>query len=131
SAPRLALVGQPALMVFPAPLSLPPRQPWLLVVAAMIGNLAVSTGETGPFLALEQVIVTRATGRAHLTMALAFYNLAGYAAAGLGAAAVTRAGAAPRSPFTPFLVSGLVPIAPYALPPSERPPSTHGRPAAG
>jgi len=117
--------------VVSALLFLATRQPWLVVVAAMIGNLAVSTGETGPFLALEQVIVTRATGRAHLTMALAFYNLAGYAAAGLGAAAVTRAGAAPRSLFTLFLVSGLVQIAAYALLSSERPPSMDGRSAAG
>src|SRR5262245_21085484 len=93
--PRLALVAQSVLIVVSALLFLATRQPWLVVVAAMIGNLAVGTGETGPFLALEQVIVTRATGRARLTMALAFYNLAGYAAAGLGAAAVTRAGAAP------------------------------------
>lgn len=129
--PRLALVGQSALIVVSALLFLATRQPWLVVVAAMIGNLAVSTGETGPFLALEQVIVTRATGRAHLTMALAFYNLAGYAAAGLGAAAVTRAGAAPRSLFTLFLVSGLVQIAAYSLLSSERPPSMDGRSAAG
>src|SRR5499426_1138466 len=125
--PRLALVAQSALIVISAILFLTTRQPWLVVVAAMIGNLAVGTGETGPFLALEQVIVTRATGRARLTMALAFYNLAGYAAAGLGAAAVTRAGAAPRSLFTLFLVSGLVQIAAYALLSSERPPSVSGR----
>ena len=129
--PRLALVAQSALIVVSALLFLTTRQPWLVVVAAMIGNLAVGTGETGPFLALEQVIVTRATGRARLTMALAFYNLAGYAAAGLGAAAVTRGGAAPRSLFTLFLVSGLVQIAAYALLSSQRPPSLGGRSAAG
>ena len=129
--PRLALVAQSALIVVSALTFLSTRQPWLVVVAAMIGNLAVSTGETGPFLALEQVIVTRATGRARLTMALSFYNLAGYAAAGLGAAVVTRTGATPRSLFTLFLVSGVVQIVAYALLSSERPPSMGGRLAGG
>src|SRR5262249_59082691 len=68
--PRLALVAQSALIVVSALLFLATRQPWLVVVAAMIGNLAVSTGETGPFLALEHGIVTRATGRATLHLAL-------------------------------------------------------------
>src|SRR5262245_55650244 len=129
--PRLALVAQSALIVVSALLFLTTRQPWLVVVAAMIGNLAVGTGETGPFLALEQVIVTRASGRAQLTMALACYNLVGYAAAGLGAAAVTRAGAAPRSLFALFLVSGLVQIVAYTLLTSQRPPSVSGRSPAG
>ena len=43
------------------------RDPWLIVAAAMVGNLAVGTGETGPFLTLEQVAVTRATPREGLT----------------------------------------------------------------
>src|SRR5215831_15881956 len=127
--PRLALVAQSALIVISAILFLTTRQPWLVVVAAMIGNLAVGTGETGPFLALEQVIVTRATGRERLTMALAVYNLAGYAAAGLGAAAVARAGTAPRSLFGLFLLSGLVQIAAYSLLSPQRPSLRSGRAA--
>jgi hypothetical protein len=81
----------------------------------MIGNLAVGTGETGPFLTLEQVAVTRATPRERLTTALSFYNLAGYAASALGAAAVRYAGPAPRLLFSVFLLGGLVQMGAYAL----------------
>src|SRR5215472_12275631 len=68
--PRLALAAQSVLIVVSALLFLPTPQPWLVVVAAMIGNLAVGTGETGRFLTLEEVIVTGASGRARLTMEL-------------------------------------------------------------
>jgi hypothetical protein len=56
-------MGQAALIVVSGALFLLSRNPWGLVAAAMLGNLAVGTGETGPFLSLEQVIVTRATAR--------------------------------------------------------------------
>jgi predicted MFS family arabinose efflux permease len=55
----------------------------------MVGNLAVSTGETGPFLAVEQVLVARAIPSAALTMQMSLYTLVGYGAAGLGAFTVT------------------------------------------
>src|SRR5262245_16657331 len=48
--PRAALMGQAALGVAAALLFLAAREPWLFVLAAMLGNLAVGTGETGPFL---------------------------------------------------------------------------------
>jgi hypothetical protein len=93
----------------------------------MIGNLAVGTGETGPFLSLEQVVVTRAAPRERLTTVLSFYNLAGYGAAGLGAAAVGKAAASPALLFTAFLASGLVQLGAYAL---MRPdPQRHARSA--
>lgn len=129
--PRVALISQSALIVGSAALFLTTRDPWLVVLAAMIGNLAVGTGETGPFLALEQVIVTRATPRERLTMALSLYNLTGYAAAGLGAAAVARAGASPRFLFALFLLSGVLQIAAYGLMVTGRPPSAALRRAAG
>jgi hypothetical protein len=81
----------------------------------MVGNLAVGTGETGPFLTLEQVAVTRATPRERLITALSWYNLAGYAASALGAAAVGYAGASPRLLFAVFLLGGLVQMGAYAL----------------
>jgi MFS family permease len=129
--PRIALMAQSALIVASAGLFLITRNPWLVVLAAMVGNLAVGTGETGPFLALEQVIVTRATPRERLTMGLSLYNLTGYAAAGLGAAAVARADASPRFLFALFLASGLLQIAVYGFMASERPPSAAARRAAG
>lgn len=113
--PRQALLAQAGLIVVSALLLLASDRAWVVVAAAMIGNLAVGTGETGPFLTLEQVAVTRASPRAGLTTALSLYNLVGYAASAIGAAAVARAGASPRLLFAVFLVGGLVQIAAYAL----------------
>ncbi|HKW91811.1 MAG TPA: MFS transporter [Methylomirabilota bacterium] len=111
---RVALLGQAALVVGSAVLFLVTEQPWLIVMAAMVGNLAVGTGETGPFLTLEQVAVTRATPRERLTGALSLYNLVGYGASALGAASVGQLGASPRPLFVVFLIGGLVQIAAYA-----------------
>ena len=111
---RAALLAQAGLIVVSAIVFLVTEQPWLIVVAAMVGNLAVGTGETGPFLTLEQVAVTRATPREGLTTALSLYNLAGYGASALGAAAVSQAGASPRLLFLVFLLAGFVQIAAYA-----------------
>ncbi len=124
---RAALFAQAGLIVISAVVFLATEQPWLIVAAAMVGNLAVGTGETGPFLTLEQVAVTRATPRECLTTALSLYNLAGYAASALGAAAVGYAGPSPRLLFAIFLVGGLVQMAAYALmrPDSGRPAVAH------
>ncbi len=111
---RAVLMGEAALIVAAAALFLSTREPWMVVAAAMIGNLAVGTGETGPFLSLEQVVVARATPRERLTTALSFYNLAGYGAAALGAAAVGSLGGAPPILFGMFLVSGVAQLAIYA-----------------
>lgn len=112
---RAALLAQAGLIVVSALVFLATEQPWLIVAAAMVGNLAVGTGETGPFLTLEQVAVTRATPRERLTTALSVYNLAGYAASALGAAAVGYASPSPRLLFAVFLVGGLVQMGAYAL----------------
>jgi MFS family permease len=121
--PRRALLAQAGLIVVSALLLLASDRPWLVVAAAMIGNLAVGTGETGPFLTLEQVAVARASPRAGLTTALSLYNLVGYAASALGAAAVAGAGASPRLLFVTFLAGGLVQIAAYALMRADVPPA--------
>jgi MFS family permease len=47
--PRWALLGQASLIVVSAVLFMLTRQPWLVVATAMIGNLAVGTGETARF----------------------------------------------------------------------------------
>jgi MFS family permease len=129
--PRAALLAQAALIMASAILFLSTREPWLAVLAAMLGNLAVGTGETGPFLALEQVIVTRAAPRAGLTRALSLYNLAGYGASSIGAAMVGRAGGSPSVLFALFLLSGLVQFAAYGLMRREPPPTPATRASAG
>jgi MFS family permease len=112
---RAALLAQAGLVIVSAVVFLATQQPWLVVIAAMAGNLAVGTGETGPFLTLEQVAVTRATPRERLTTTLSLYNLAGYGASALGAAAVGRGGTSPRILFLVFLLGGLVQMTAYAL----------------
>jgi MFS family permease len=112
--PRATLIGAAALIVAAGAIFSIARDPWIAVAAAMIGNLAVGTGETGPFLSLEQVVVARASSRERLTTALSLYNLAGYAAAALGAAAVGWLGASPRILFGLFLAGGFVQMAAYA-----------------
>ena len=113
--PRTALLGLAALSVLAALLFLVAKSPWLVIVAAMLGNLAVGTGESGPFLALEQVAVTRASTREGLTRALSLYNLTGYVASALGAALVTRLTGSPTWVFALFLAGAVIQLAAYAL----------------
>lgn len=113
--PRAALLGLAALIVLSALLFLIARSPWLVVAAAMLGNLAVGTGESGPFLALEQVAVTRSSTREALTRALSLYNLTGYVASALGAALVTRLTGSPTWVFALFLIGGIIQLAAYSL----------------
>jgi MFS family permease len=121
---RAVLIAQAGLIVVSALVFLATEHPWLIVAAAMVGNLAVGTGETGPFLTIEQVAVTRATPRERLTTTLSHYNLIGYGASALGAAAVARAGASTRVLFAVFLLGGLIQMAAYALMQGDQ-----GRPA--
>jgi MFS family permease len=113
--PRAALLGLAALIVLSALLFLTAKSPWLVIVAGMVGNLAVGTGESGPFLALEQVAVTRSSTREGLTRALSLYNLTGYVASALGAALVTRLTGSPTPVFVLFLAGGLIQLVAYAL----------------
>src|SRR5439155_4252559 len=77
-------------------------------------------GETGPFLALEQVRIARAVAADRRTTALSVYNLLGYAAAALGAATVGVL-AAYRPLFVVFLAGAAVQCAAYRHLPREAP----------
>jgi MFS family permease len=85
---RSVLLALAALTAVSASLLLVSREPWVVVLAAMVGNVAVGAGETGPFLSIEQVMIARAAPAGRRTKVLSVYNLLGYAAAALGAAAV-------------------------------------------
>jgi MFS family permease len=104
---RASLLALSGLSVVAAVLFLAGRNPWLVVLGAMLGNVAVGTGETGPFLSIEQVVVTRATRPDRRTLALSVYNLAGYAAAALGSIAL-RFVPDPRPLFAVFLAAALL-----------------------
>jgi MFS family permease len=113
---RAALVGLAALSGIAAALLLTTSNPWLVVLAAMLGNVAVGTGETGPFLSVEQVVIARAAAGTRRTTLLSVYNLLGYAAAAVGAGVVALG--TPRSLFVVFLAASIAQIAAYAILPS-------------
>lgn len=118
----LALAGLGALA---AGLMLVARHPWVVVAAAMLGNVAVGTGETGPFLTVEQVVVARAVAGHRRTTMLSVYNLLGYAAAAVGAAAVGVVSGY-RPLFAVFLAGAAVQAGAYALLPAS--PRVEARP---
>ena len=113
---RAALVGLAALSGLAAALLLSTSNPWVVVLAAMLGNVAVGTGETGPFLSVEQVVIARAATGTRRTTLLSVYNLLGYAAAAVGAGVVGFA--TPRGLFATFLAAAFVQMAAYFLLPS-------------
>lgn len=111
--PRGPLLALSAGIVAAGALLLAARHPWLVVAAGLLGNVAVGTGETGPFLTLEQVILSRRTGPERMTEAFGYYNLVGMLASALGALAVVKAG--PTALFAGFLAGGLAQMALYAF----------------
>ena len=113
---RPALIGLAALSGIAATMLLTTSHPWVVVLAAMLGNVAVGTGETGPFLSVEQVVIARAAAGTHRTTLLSVYNLLGYAAGAIGAGVVGFAN--PRWLFSAFLAASLMQIAAYWLLPS-------------
>lgn len=114
---RAALLGLALLSVAAGMLLLLAHAPWVVVLAAMLGNVAVGAGETGPFLSVEQVLIARAIPAARRTSVLSVYNLLGYGAAALGAA---LAGAlTPRALFAIFVAAAVIQALAYArLPPA-------------
>ena len=101
---RPVLLVLAALTAIAACLLLVSREPWVVVFAAMVGNVAVGAGETGPFLSIEQVMIARAAPASRRTKILSVYNLLGYAAAACGSAAVGVVGSY-RALFAAFLVA--------------------------
>jgi MFS family permease len=137
---RAALIALASLVMAAGVLLATARAPALVVVAAMLGNVAVSSGETGPFLSIEQVLVTRAAAGRDLTLRMSLYNLVGYVAAALGALTVAAlpgsggpAGAGGpagyRTLFWLFALSGAVQALLYARLPDVpvRPPPAGAR----
>jgi MFS family permease len=108
---RGALIGLGALSAVAATLLLSSSHPIAVVAAAMLGNVAVGTGETGPFLSLEQVVLARSIGAERRTFVLSVYNLVGYAAGALGAGAVSTLST--RALFVTFLLGAVFQLVCY------------------
>jgi MFS family permease len=109
---RGSLLFLAGLSIVSAATLLATRQPWVVVLAAMLGNVAVGAGETGPFLSIEQVVIARAVDSERRTGLLSLYNLLGYGAAAAGAAVVGAGG--PRALFGGFLAGSLIQVVAYA-----------------
>jgi MFS family permease len=86
--PRAPLLALVALSAASALLLLGSSWPPLVVLAAILGNVAVGAGETGPFLTIEQVVIARAVAAERRTHVLSLYNFLGYGAGAAGAATV-------------------------------------------
>jgi MFS family permease len=111
--PRAPLLALAALSATAAVMLLGSTWVPAVVVAAILGNVAVGTGETGPFLAIEQVVIARAVPAARRTHVLGLYNFLGYGAGAIGAATVGVV-AAPRALFTIFLGAAALQLVAYS-----------------
>jgi MFS family permease len=128
---RAVLLGLTGLSALGAVILLGWRDPWAVVAAAMLASVAVGTGETGPFLTIEQVVVARDVEAGRRTLALSLYNLLGHVAGGAGAL-VLALGPSYRLLFLTFLAATAVealayarlPGVPSAAPAAGRPPSS-------
>lgn len=87
---------------------------WAPVLAGIVGNMTVGSGEVGPFLSLEQAMLPQTSDVKHRTLTFSIYNLVGYAASSVGAllAGIPQYSgsslAAYRPLFLGYLISGLV-----------------------
>jgi MFS family permease len=82
---RAVLVGLAGLVLVAGVLLATARTPALVVLAAMLGNVAMSGADSGPFMSIEQVLVSRAVARDALTLRMSFYFLVALVASALGA----------------------------------------------
>jgi MFS family permease len=83
---RMLLLGA-VLMAAGGVVFLATRNPWLLVLAAIVGVISPSGNEIGPFLAIEQAALSEVTVDRERTRLFAWYNVAGSGATALGALA--------------------------------------------
>lgn len=111
--PRPVLMGLSGLIVISGTLLYCSQDPRVVILAAMLGNLAVGAGETGPFLTLEQVVLARRAPKERMTALYSYYNLTGYVAAAMGAALVSREAIPLRAFFAAFAAGGLFQMSLY------------------
>jgi MFS family permease len=123
--PRFVLIQLSLMIVLSSAMFLFFYHPVIVVIAAMLGNLAVGIGETGPFLSLEQVFLVRSVSRETLVKVMSYYNLAGYIAAALGGALVGTGMVNSKGVFVIFLIGGLIQTGAYKLLESRGIPQSH------
>src|SRR5258706_13760904 len=82
---RKMLLAGAGLMVFAGVMFALTRDPWLLLIAGIVGVISPSGKEVGPFLAIEQASLSHVISDKSRTAVFAWYALAGSLAAALGA----------------------------------------------
>jgi MFS family permease len=82
---KMMLIFGALLMVFAGCLFALSRNFWLLLIAAIIGVISPSGNEVGPFLSIEQTVISQIVPAAKRTGVFAWYNLMGSFAGALGA----------------------------------------------
>lgn len=86
---------------------------WAPVLAGIVGNMTVGSGEVGPFLSIEQAILPQTSDPKRRTLTFSIYNLVGYASSSAGAilAGIPEyLGSSPtayRPLFLGYMISGL------------------------
>jgi len=58
---------------------------WAPVAAGIVGNMSVGSGETGPYLSLDQAILPKTSDLTRRTLTFSLYNLVGYLSLSVGA----------------------------------------------
>lgn len=111
---RPVLLALAAISAVGAILFLITERPWQAISAAMLANLAVGAGETGPFLTLEQICLARTSNSERLGRAMSVYNFVGYAAAAGGAAVVGRRLVDAHAAFLLLLAAAVLQLGLYA-----------------
>ncbi len=128
---RAVLIGLAGLVLVAGTLLATARTPAPVVLAAMLGNVAMSGADSGPFMSIEQVLVSRTVAREVLTLRMSFYFLVALVASALGALVVAAipGDAGYGLLFWLFAVSGGAQALLYArLPePAARPPAAGPR----
>lgn len=111
---RAVLLALASVSAVGAMLFLAAERPRQAIIAAMLANLAVGAGETGPFLTLEQICLARTTSSKRLGSAMSLYYFVGYAAAAGGAAVVGRRWVGAHEAFLLLLAAALLQLGLYA-----------------
>jgi len=112
---RRMLLLSAALMAGGGAAFLVTHDPWLLLLAAIVGVISPGGNEIGPFLAIEQAALSQRTADRDRTRLFAWYTVAGSAATALGALAAGSGVAALERGGWTELAAGRAVLAGYAI----------------
>jgi len=82
---KRSLLALGFLLTVSAGILLVSENPFAIIVAAILGNIGVGSGETGPFLSVEQAILPDCSPTTRRTELFGLYSLVGYGGSSAGA----------------------------------------------